>query len=224
MKGRSFAFFSIFVTLTSITGCAVNLNINKYALNNICIRQHCNASCYTLFVAEPTAQPGYDTDQIIYLKCPYQLQAYSRNSWASPPHEMLATLIAQSLRNTCFFKAVVLAPFVGESQYRLETRLLKLQQEFFCNPSRVRMILHAVVINNKCHQAIGEKVFEVVVIAPENGPYGGVIAANRATQIILANMTDFVIRKIQCCPIIQHEASPTVAEEGDNKTSCSGTK
>lgn len=189
--------------LTGLYGCAVNINTNKYTLNSICIRPHGCSSCYTLFVAEPTAQPGYDTDQIIYVQCPFELKSYSRNQWVAPPHEMLTSLISQSLRNTCFFRAVVVAPFAGLSQYRLETRLIKLQQEFFCCPSRVRMILYAAVIDSNCRQVIGEKMFEVVVLAPKDNPYSGVIAANKATQIILEQVAGFVI-----CTIQQHPAIP----------------
>ncbi len=106
------------------------------------------------------------------------------------------------MRNTCFFKAVVNAPFTGESQFRLDTRLIKLQHEFFCCPSKVRMIMHAVLVDNNCHQAIAERVFEVVVIAPQNNPYGGVLAANKATRILLSQVADFVICSIQSHPSI----------------------
>lgn len=191
------------VGLFFFCGCAVNLNVNKYALNSICVHPHGGSCCYTLLVSEPTAQPGYDSDQIIYLKCPYELKAFSKNKWIAPPNEMLTSLISQSLRNTCFFRAVVTPPFSGESQYKLETRLMKLQHEFFFCPSRVRIILHAVLIDTNCHQAIGEKVFEVVVLAPKNNPYGGVIAANKAVRIILEQVAGFVI-----CTIQQHPAIP----------------
>jgi cholesterol transport system auxiliary component len=180
----------------------VNVNTNKYALSGVCIRPHGCCSRCTLFVAEPTAQAGFESDQMIYLECPYQPKAYSKNRWVAPPSEMLTSLIAQSLRNTCYFKAVVTAPFAGEAQYRIETRLIKLQQEFFCCPSRERMTLHAVLLENKCHQAICEKVFEVVIPAPKNNPYGGVVAANRATQIIMEQLANFVICSIQRQPSI----------------------
>lgn len=186
-----------------ISGCAVNLNTNRYSLNSIGVQQHCCGSCFTVLVAEPTAQPGYDSDQIVYLECPYQLKVFGKNRWVAPPSEMLASLISQSLRNTCFFKAVVTAPFAGVAQYRLETRLIKLQHEFFCCPSRVRMTLHAVVIERACNQAIAERVFDVAVCAPKNNPYGGVVAANQATKIILSQLAQFVI-----CAIDQHPTIP----------------
>lgn len=199
---KQYRWYSLLFLTCALMGCAVNLNSNRYILNSMCIKPtHC-CSCYTIMVAEPTVQPGYDTDQIIYLECPYELKAFSRNRWVAPPNTMLTSLIAQSLRNTSYFKAVVTAPYAGQTQYRLETRLLKLQQEFFCRPSRVRMTMQALLIDTNCHQAVCERVFEVVVIAPKNNPYGGVVAANSATACILEQITDFVIYSIQSHPSI----------------------
>lgn len=64
------------------------------------------------------------------------------------------------------------------------------------------MIFEAILIDTCCHQVIGEKVFEVVIAAPKNNPYGGVLAANRATSIILDQVTCFVIRTIESHPAI----------------------
>jgi cholesterol transport system auxiliary component len=204
----------ILLILIGLQGCAVNLNSNKYTLSGSGTRPHGCHCAYTLFVAEPTASPGYDTDQLIYLKCPYTLKAYSQNQWIAPPHEMLTPLIAQNLRNTCFFRAVVTAPFAGEAQYRLETHLLKLQQEFFTPISRVRMVLHAIVIDNHCRHAIGDSVFTAVIPAPQNNPYSGVIAANKATEIILEKVAGFVICAIQAHP---HQARMPSSKEGETK-------
>jgi|688.fasta_scaffold283090_2 cholesterol transport system auxiliary component len=190
----------ILLLLMGIAGCAVNLNVNKYALNSIGVRSQCCGSCHTILVAEPTVQPGYESDQMIYLECPYELKSFSRNKWIAPPHEMLTSLISQSLRNTCFFRAVVTPPFSGETHYKLETKLMKLQHEFFHCPSRVHLVLHAVLVDTNSHQAIGEHVFDVLVLAPKNNPYGGVLAANKAVKIVLSQLADFVICTIQQNP------------------------
>ncbi len=197
---RKLALLALCIVAVTLSGCAVDTCVNRYALNNLCIRQPCCGSCFTVFVADTTAAAGYDTDQIIYLKCPYELKAYSRNRWVAPPNEMLTSLVAQSLRNTCYFKAVTTAPYVGQSQYRIETKLLKLQHEFFCCPSQVRMVIQVVIIENCCREVIGEKVCEIVLPAPQNNPYGGVIAANHATSMLLNEIANFVICSIQRCP------------------------
>jgi cholesterol transport system auxiliary component len=197
---RKVALFALLMVAVCLSGCAVDTNVNRYALNNLCIRQPCCGSCFTVFVAETTAAAGYDSDQIIYLKCPYELKSFSRNRWVAPPNEMLTSLVAQSLRNTCCFKAVTTAPYVGQSQYRIETKLLKLQHEFFCCPSQVRMVIQVVIIENCCREVVAEKVCEIVLPAPRNNPYGGVIAANHATSMLLNEIAHFVICSIQRCP------------------------
>lgn len=202
MMLQPFKVVIIFIVLFCLSGCAVNTNVNRYALNNACIRPQCCNCGFTLFVADTSAQPGYDTDQIIYLQCPYELKGFSRNRWVAPPNEMLTSLIAQSIRNTCYFKAVVTAPFAGQSHYRLETRLIKLQHEFFCCPSKVRMIIHATVIETCCREVIAQKVFEIVIPAPKNNPYGGVVAANFASNVLLDQISNFVICAIQRCPAL----------------------
>lgn len=196
--------FLILGFLFLLSGCsAVDTNVNRYILNSSCYRQPCCSSPFTLFVADTTAVPGFDTDAMIYLQCPFQLKTFSCNRWVAPPNEMLTPMVAQSLRNSCYFKGVTVAPFAGQSNYRLETRLLKLQQEFFCCPSLVRMVVQATLIENCCREVIGQRVFEVVMVAPKANPYGGVLAANHATQDILNQLTDFVI-----CSIQQHPTLP----------------
>lgn len=197
---KKYFFMLSLLFFINITGCAVNLNANKFSLNSICIRPHHAHTCKTILVANTQAQPGYETDQIIYVKCPYELKAFSQNRWVAPPHEMLTSLIAQSLRNTGYFKAVPTSPFAGITNYRLESRLLKLQQEFMCCPSHVRMMLHVLVIDNATNKALGERVFEAVILAPQNNPYSGVLAANLATKEILDQVADFVIATIECHP------------------------
>lgn len=196
--------FCLVIWLVLLAGCAVKVNLNQYMLTGsaACSRYGCG-SCYTVLLAEPTAQPGYDTDKMLYMKCPYNLMAFSKNKWIAPPHEMLTALLAQSLRNTCYFKAIVTVPFAGEAAYRVDTRLIKLHQEFLCRPSRVILSLQAVVIDSVCHQAIADKVFTIVVNAPVDNPYGGVLAANKAVRILLYRVATFVV-----CTIQQHPAIP----------------
>lgn len=201
--------FLLCLTIFSLSGCAVNTYVDKYVLNTICVRKCC-ASCtpHTLLVSETTAAPGYDTDQILYLKCPYQLRAYSKNRWAAPPHRMFTTLLNQTLESSCYFKAVVVPPFVGKTSFVLQTRVMKLQQEFFCCPSRVRMVVQAVLVNGCNSCPIAERTFCAVVCSPQNNACAGVIATNKAARIILGQITDFVICQVNNQEIIVQLEEP----------------
>jgi cholesterol transport system auxiliary component len=188
----------LMLTLISLTGCAVNTNVNKYTLNPTCIKFHCCAAATntSILVANMVAQPGYDTSQMVYVDRPYQIKTFSRNSWIAPPQQLLTSLLAQNLRNSCYFRTVVTSPFAGITQFRLESRLLKLQQEFLCCPSQVKLVLQVILIDNDANRAIADKTFIATCLAPNDNPYGGVIAANRATQQILNQVTNFVIANV----------------------------
>jgi cholesterol transport system auxiliary component len=188
----------LMLNLIGVAGCAVNTNVNKFTLNPTCIKFQCctTATNASILVANTVAQPGYDTSQMVYIDRLYQIKNFSRNSWIAPPQQLLTSLLAQNLRSSCYFRIVVISPFAGITQFRLESRLLKLQQEFLCCPSRVKLVMQVILIDNATNRAIADKTFIATCLAPKENPYGGVIAANRATQQILNQVTNFVIANV----------------------------
>jgi cholesterol transport system auxiliary component len=127
----------------------------------------------TLMVAEPKASSIYDTTEMAYSTKRYQLAYFSKNRWADSPPQMLQPLIVDALQRTHYFHAVGTASALGNYDFRLNTQLLELKQVFYQNsPSEVHL-----------------KEFAVVENAPHNTPYGGVIAANRATSRMLTELT-----------------------------------
>lgn len=146
----------------------------------------------TLLVSAPTASPGYEGINLIYVKKPYQLQYFSHNQWVAPPAQMLSPLIVESLRRSQLFHAVVSSPFSGLTDYRLDVRLLKLQQEFIRKPSQVRLVVQVDLVNAMRNKILASHVFEFLEKAPSDNPYGGVIAANRAVGKLLDKSVRFV--------------------------------
>lgn len=146
-----------------------------------------------LLIAAPTAAPGYQNTNMIYTLRPYELKKFSRNRWTAPPADMLATLLLQNLQSSGCFRAVVSSPFAGDSDLTLDTRLLNLQQEFLEKNSQVRIMLQITLLNNKTHQVLKNQRVEAVVLASENNPYAGVVAANKAVDVLLDK-----IRKMVC--------------------------
>lgn len=84
----------------------------------------------TLVVAEPRAAPGYGSRQIVYVRAANQLESFAFNEWAEPPAAMLAPLLANAIERTGAFRAVVRAPVSVAGDLRLETELVRLQQDF----------------------------------------------------------------------------------------------
>lgn len=141
-----------------------------------------------LLVNLPQAQAGFDSSRIIYLMRPNEVSYFATSQWADAPPQMLAPLIVQALDRTGVWKAVVQMPTTVRGDYRLDTEHLALQQEFFRQPSRVRLSLRAQLIELREHRVIGTREFESVEEASSDDAYGGVMAANRAATRLLDHL------------------------------------
>lgn len=147
----------------------------------------------TLFISSIIANPGYATSSMVYIKEPFKLRAYANNRWVAPPAQMLLPILAQRIRDTGYFKAVVTPPFVGVTNYRLDVRLIKLEQDFTRPVSRVRLVMQASLISNTTHRVIKSQRVQAVVKAPENNAYGCVLAANQAAAKLVSRIALFAL-------------------------------
>lgn len=169
-------------------------NVDRYAIAMIQPIQvaHYRSSAKTLLVSQPIASPGYDSVGMVYMITPFEISHYSRNQWVAPPANMLMPVFVEALRRSNRFKAVVSPPFVGVTDYRLDTQLLCLQQEFLLPKSQERLTVQATLIDNHNNIVLATKQFNVVVSAPSNNPYSGVLAANAAAKKVAAQLVRFV--------------------------------
>lgn len=136
----------------------------------------------TLLVAEPTAAPGFDSPRIVYVKRPHELQAFARNEWVDTPAHMLAPLLVRALERSGAFAAVTDVRSGATAELRLETEVVRLQQEFTSRPSRVRLTVRVQLSEVSSRRVLGAREIEAVQEAPSDDPYGGVVAANRAIR------------------------------------------
>ena len=154
-------------------------------------------SSETLLITMPIASPGYDSTRMIYVLVPYQLRSFSNHRWAATPAQLMLPLMANAIRATHRFHAVVTAPFSGAANYQLSTQLLILQQEFLQPQSRVRLVVEVTLQNVATGRVIANRVFQVVVPTSENTPYGGVLATNEAVHQVLRQIAQFVVRHVK---------------------------
>lgn len=147
-----------------------------------------------LMVARPRASAGYDTGRMLYLEKPARLDAFAHNRWAAPPAEMLEPLLVDALEATGAFRAVVDAGSGLGAGLRLDTEILKLQQEFFERPSRVRLALRATLVDTGSGRILLAETFRTTEAAPGNDPESGVDAANAAVQRLLTEIAGRVAR------------------------------
>jgi cholesterol transport system auxiliary component len=149
------------------------------------------AGASTLLVAQPRAAAGFDSTKMIYLRQPQALEAFAFHEWVDTPALMLAPLLVRALQASGSFRAVLLAPTAASAEWRLETTLIRLQQDFSTPPSRVRLTLRAVLLNGATRQAVAWREFDRSVAAASDDPVAGVAAARQATRQVLAALAVF---------------------------------
>jgi len=149
------------------------------------------AAAPTLIVNPTQAASGYDSQRIIYVREAHKLEYFAHSEWIDTPARMLAPLIVAAVENSGSFRAVVLTPSAATGDLRLDTEVMRLQHEFSSQPSRVRFTLRAYLVDNKTRRVLAWREFDTAVPATSEDPYGGVVAANRAVQIVLEDLSAF---------------------------------
>lgn len=167
---------------------------NQYQLTKFSVRQYARpAKKISLLVALPEAVAGYKTEQMLYMIKPFKLSAFAHNAWVSPPADMFYPLLLQTLQCSGYFSAVASSPYAEQADYRLDVQLLKLHQNFLRKPSFVELSVKVVLTRTADNQVLASKIISQQVSAPAESPYGGVLAANRATEAVTAAIMDFII-------------------------------
>lgn len=149
----------------------------------------------TLLVNTPGARSGFDSARMIYLKKPHEIDYFSENQWVDNPARMLAPLLVQALESTAQYRAVVTTRSAVTADLRLDTELVRLQQEFLALPSQVRLTLRVQLIDMRSKAVLATREFDVTEPAPSDDPYGGVLAANRAVKTALQQIADFSVQE-----------------------------
>ena len=195
---RNVGIYILSIAIILTIGCSVFQPvkvepITTYALTgntNVIVNEKQRGS-KNIVVSVTKASPGYATDQMVYVKKPYQLEYYTKNKWVQPPAKMLQPLIMKALQTSGNFHAVTMAPFFGMYDYRLDTELLKLQQEFTGNTSVERLEMSAQLVRASDQKIVATRNFVYVIPVREYTPYGGVIAANQAVNQWLIDLKRF---------------------------------
>lgn len=153
-----------------------------------------------LLVSQPQAEPGFETQRMVYVKRPYELEYYAVNQWADAPVRMFTPLMVQVLNQAGAWRAVIPLPSSIHGDYRLDTHGFLIQQEFLQQPSRVRVMVRTQLVDLKESTVLSTRAFEVVENATSENPYGGVQAANRAVAGLLDQIGSWLRQCVQRSP------------------------
>ncbi len=149
------------------------------------------ASAPTLAVGMPQAAAGHDTRRIVYLRRAQQLEYFAQAEWVDTPARQLAPLLVAALAQQAAFAAVVAAPGAAVADLRLDTTLLRLQQDFSVVPSRVRLTLRATLIDAATRRVLAVREFDASEASASDDAYGGVLAAQRLVRRQLQALAQF---------------------------------
>ena len=144
-----------------------------------------------LEVSVPRASPGFDTPRMVYVQRPYELDHFANNRWADAPARMLGPLLTQALEQSGGFRTVVQAPTAVPADVRVNTELIRLQQNFSIRPSRAEVALRVQLVDARARRVLATRVFEETETAPSDDAYGGVAGANAALARVLVQVVDF---------------------------------
>jgi cholesterol transport system auxiliary component len=203
------------LTLTLISGCellrpAVSvhpkfyaLSVTRDAISAAPSGQPAAPTAPTLIVSPPHAAAGFDSQRMMYLRQADQLEYFAHSEWIDTPARMLAPLIVNAVERSGAFRAVVLTPSLATGEIRLDTEILRLQHEFLSAPSQVRFTLRAYLVDSRTRRVIATREFDISVASSSEDPYGGVVAANRAMQTTLENLSAFCVDAMRSMPLGQ---------------------
>ncbi|MBB72273.1 MAG: hypothetical protein CMF50_07735 [Legionellales bacterium] len=182
------------VVLTACMGPVKTPPVSTYSLNATPTVAQKPRTAKTLLVTSPTATATFATNKMAYTSAPFQVSYFANNRWTARPSEMLKPLMVSALQDTNHYHAVVASPFSGNATLRLDTDLIKLQQEFSHIPSQIELEVQARLVDAKSLRVIATKHFDIIEPAPTNTPYGGVIAANKAVNQYLQELSRFCLK------------------------------
>jgi len=142
-------------------------------------------------VEQPRAAPGYGTRDMAYTRRIHEVEYFAHHQWLDTPSAMLAPLLVRALRDSGRFSAVTPASSSAVSDLRLETELVRLEQDFATVPSQVHLTLRVVLLDMPSRRVLGWREFDVRAPAKSDDAFGGASAANQLVQQLLPKVAAF---------------------------------
>ncbi len=172
--------------------------VNQYNLDiNVHTIAQARHTYRSILVSQPVPAPAFKSEKMAYTKRPLEIDYFANNQWAGPPAELLTPNIVAALQKTNHFRAVVSAPFTGNTTYILNSQLVQFTRHFNGNnaaSSYVTIELRAQIINQHSRTIRASKNF--LVEQPVHGatPYDGVTATNQALARLLSQLAQFCVK------------------------------
>lgn len=151
----------------------------------------------SILIAQPEAVSGYQTEQMLYMDKAYEVSSFANNAWIAPPADMLFPLLLQSVQRSGYFYAVASSANADQTDYKLDTQLLTFQQNFLTKPSQLRFTGKIVLTHVADTRIVASRIIELQIPCPADTPYGGVLAANKASLQFTQEVSSFLIQHVR---------------------------
>jgi cholesterol transport system auxiliary component len=126
---------------------------------------------------------------MLYVRKAHQLEHFAHHRWADTPAQMLQPLLVAAAEASGRFRAVITSRSRQGVALRLDTELVRLRQDFLQTPSRVELVARLYLFDARSGEALASRLIEIDEPTPDDTPYGGVLAANRAAARLLEDLT-----------------------------------
>jgi cholesterol transport system auxiliary component len=189
---------SLVISLAMMAGCALmtpaEVETHRQVISKVpADLPRAQAHSAVLLVLEPEAQAIYDTTQMAYANRPFQLEYFSRNEWADKPARMIHGLLVQTLRNTGYFKEVLIPGQASAHKLALRSELLEIKQDFTSDAPTLRLAMRFQLVDAASSKVVATRELSATEPMKEKSPYAGVVAANEATARLLRDAARFVL-------------------------------
>jgi cholesterol transport system auxiliary component len=153
-----------------------------------------------LLVEVPHAAPGYDSTHMVYVRQPQTQEVYANSVWADTPARMLAPMLVAHLQQSGPFRAVLLAPSAAKAGLRLDTTILRLQQDFLQVPSTLHLRLQVTLMDNSTREVLAWRTVDAMQNASSEDAAGGAWAAQMAVEQGLQEVAGFLQSAVAALP------------------------
>lgn len=145
-------------------------------------------------ISVPRALPGYRDAAFAYRYDPYELRYYATSRWLAEPAELVHTALVGMLEVAGPFARVLPLGGGGRADYRLDSELVYLVQDFSSTPSRSRLGVRLWLIETGSGAVLGSRLIEAEAAAATEDARGGAEAASRALAQVLGEV-DVTLRR-----------------------------
>lgn len=153
-------------------------------------------SCVILRISTPGSAPGFMTSRMAYTNTPQRLDYFAYHEWVDTPARMLASLIEGRLDSAGMFAAVVSGSSDVRADFRLDSEVTRLLQDFDAEGSKVILKVKVNLINVATRSLLSSQSFSYAETSNGSNPEAGVAAANHAAERFLVDLMGFVAESI----------------------------